>query len=426
MILKSPGASAKVCRRMTRPRASKREGIGAGGVQGSGRGGVLGNVVLGFVRSDSMASDRSKSEWRSDPRYARQTLLPDFGEAGQRRLAEAHVAIVGVGALGCASADLLARAGVGHITLIDRDVVERSNLQRQTLYSEGDIGIPKAEAAARRLRDVNSRIEIEPIVADFTGTHGEALIASEGREVRPLLLDGTDNFETRYLLNDLAVKHATPYLYAGVIATRGMNMAILPGESPCLRCAFPDPPSPGSMPTCETAGVLGPAVAIVAARQAGDALKLLLGLARCVDRALTEFDLWSNLYRRVDLGERRVECPCCGKRRFEFLEASTAADHTSLCGQDAVQISPRAGAIDLDGIAARWAPLGEVTRTRFMVRLKPSDAAAWSHLAGDAHPPRTERGRPLEISVFADARAIVRGTTKPEVARSIYARFVGA
>lgn len=344
-------------------------------------------------------------------RYHRQEILPGVGPQGQARLARAHAAIVGLGALGCALADHLARAGVGTLTLIDRDLVDASNLQRQSLYTEADAAeaLPKAEAARRRLGAINSTIDVRAHIADLTSGNAEALLPG-GAEV---LLDGTDNFETRYLLNDLAVRDGIPLVLGGVVGTGGTQMTVRPGESPCLRCLFEDPPAPGTQPTCESAGVLGPAVAIVAACQASDAIRLLLGRGAHIAPTLLEFDLWAGRRRRLDLsGARRDDCPCCGGRRFVFLE-SAAARPAALCGQEAVQVPGGGGAIDLAALAERLRPAGEVTARSYMVRLS---------LAAEVG----ESGRPVGLTVFRDGRAIVSGTALPDRARAIYARFVGA
>jgi len=341
-------------------------------------------------------------------RYARQVLLPGVGAEGQRRLSSAHAAVVGVGALGCASADLLARAGVGTITLVDRDVVELTNLQRQTLFTEDDAarGVPKAEAGAARLRQVNSAIDLRTVVADLTGSNAARVLGLGGAGGPGVLVDGTDNFETRYLINDLSVRHAVPYAYAGAIGSTAMAATFLPGNGPCLRCLVESPPAPGSTATCDTTGVLGAAVAFAAARQAADALAVLMGRTDLIDGALLEADLWGGKLRRMPLaGYKNPACPCCVLRRFEFLERGGSGDAT-LCGQDAVHVTPSGEAsIDLDALAARLRAVGTVSRTRFMLRF-----AVESY----------------EVSVFPDARAIVRGTTRPEIARSIYARYVGS
>lgn len=340
-------------------------------------------------------------------------MLPGIGNEGQERLGVSHAVVVGVGALGCVSADLLVRAGVGRVTLIDRDVVEVSNLQRQTLFAEADVGRPKAVAAAARLRAVNSGVTINAVVADVTGrnVHGmlNALCETGLPPPGPLprgggvVIDGTDNFETRYLLNDWCVKHGVPFLYAGAVGTRGMVAAFVPG-GPCLRCVFEDPPEPGSQPTCETAGVLGPAVVMAGAMQAAEAIKLLSGNAGAVSRDLATFDVWENTWRRVALPVRRTDCPCCGLGRFEFLEGASG-DEAVLCGREAVQVTPRAAAqVDLASLARRLAPHGAVSASEHLVR---------AAIEG------------VEMTVFADGRAIVKGTTRPEVARSAYAKWVG-
>ncbi len=354
-------------------------------------------------------------------RYHRQTLLAGVGTEGQDRLARAHALIVGCGALGCASADLLARAGVGTLTLVDRDLVEPTNLQRQCLFDERDAAerAPKAEAARRRLAAINSEIAVRAAVADFTHRNAAELARGAG-----VILDGTDNFQTRYLLNDLAVKLGVPYCYAGVVGTRAMQMTVLPGRGACLRCLFPEPPAPGASETCDTAGVLGPAVQIAAAFQAADAMKFLLGREDLVAPALLEFDLWNTERRKIDLSSfrdpvARRDCPCCGRRDFAYLDGRLSAGTAALCGQDAVQIA--AGSVrpddgrpprtDLDALALRLRPHGSVEVTRFLLR------ATLEHERG-------ERG-PLELTVFTDGRAIVRGTTRPDLARSVVSRYVG-
>lgn len=344
-------------------------------------------------------------------RYHRQTLLDGIGVAGQRRLLGSHAVVVGVGALGCVAADLLARAGVGRLTLIDRDVVELTNLQRQTLYTEADAreGTPKAVAAQNRLVAVNSSITIEAHVADFEHRNAERLIGAPD-----VIIDGTDNFETRYLINDLAVKLGVPYVYGGAVGTTGMGMVILPGTSPCLRCVFEEPPPPGSSPTCDTVGVLGPTAAITAAWQVGEAIKILTHNLDKVSTTLLEFDQWNNQRRRLDLSSmKRDDCPCCGQRRFEFLSGERAGGAEHLCGQRAVQVSPTDGnqSLDLAALAERLGPHGEFTHSVFMVRGTLREAVD---------------GGPCELTVFADGRAIVKGTDRPDVARSIYAKYVGS
>ncbi len=340
-------------------------------------------------------------------------MLPAIGAEGQRGIRDGHVAIVGLGALGCAAADLLARAGVGQLTLIDRDLVEWTNLQRQTLYTERDaqLGMPKAEAASARIAEINSEVTCRPIASDCHGENIERLLglAGDNTPARPtLLLDATDNLETRFLLNDVAVKHRLPLVYGGVIATRGMHATFVPyAGGPCMRCVFGSPGQPGASPTCDTAGVLGSAVATVAAGQATDTLKLLTGRGDRIQPALTEFDVWTGHYRVLQWGKKDPECPCCGRRQFEFLGARKA-DAVSLCGQDAVQVRPATtAAVDLPALRQRLERIGQVHATRFMLKFTPSEVSG------------------VSMSVFTDGRAIVHGTTKPEVARSMYARYIG-
>jgi len=386
----------------------------------------------------------------SATRYARQSILPDFGPTAQAKLASAHALIVGVGALGSASADHLARAGIGNLTLIDRDVVEWSNLQRQTLYDESDArqGIPKAEAAANRLTRVNSSIIITPRVADVTHRSIESIFNCS--PISPTaIVDGSDSVETRFLLNDFAIAHSLPLVYGGVVGSRGMQATFLAGiynnsttnnltatqhTFPCLRCLFPDAPAPGAMPTCDTAGVLGPVVAIVAAAQAADVIKLAMGRHDLLSQSLLEFDLWLNTRRRIDLrAARDPNCICCVQKKFNSLrphqnssnhsDSSEGLDNSpeetgaQLCGQDAVQILPSSHflpnpnsnpnpSIDLAALAIRWQGLGPLVKTSFMLRLTLAEP-------------------PIDISVFPDGRAIIKGTRRLDLARSIYARFVG-
>ena len=343
-------------------------------------------------------------------RYHRQMLLPGIGEEGQGRLMASTAVVVGCGALGCASADLLARAGVGKLILIDRDVVELTNLQRQCLFDERDAaeGTPKAEAARRRLAAVNSGITVQARVADLHAANAEELLAGAG-----VIVDGTDNFETRYLLNDVSVKRGVAYCYGGVVGTRGMQATFVPGRTACLRCVFEAPPPAGSTPTCDTAGVLGPVVQIVGACQAADALKVLLGRLDLLSGTLLDMDLWANRRRRVELSGARRDCPCCGGRRLEFLDGERAGLATSLCGRHAVQVRPpETVRFDLPGLARRLSPHGEFTATMFLVR---------GVLRGE----QGEDG-PLGLTVFSDGRALVHGTDRPEVARGVYARYVGA
>ena len=347
-------------------------------------------------------------------RYHRQRLLDDIGDAGQQRLSEAHAAIVGCGALGCGAADLLARAGVGRLTIIDRDLVEETNLQRQVLFDQhdADTHAPKAAAACERIGQINPLVRTEPVIADFEAGVAERVLLEGPLGPPGVIIDGTDNFETRLLINDLAVKHGLPYVYAGAVSTHATTMTVLPGETPCLRCVMPAPPPPGSQPTCDTAGVLGPVIAMIAGVQAAEAMKVLLDRRDLVRRTLLEFDPWRGTWREIGL-ERDPACPCCGSGRFGFLDAPPAGP-TPLCGQAAVQINPTPGSrIDLRALADRLRAHGSFETTRYLLR---------GELPGEAD----GSGEPVRLTVFADGRAIVGGVTDPARARTIYARYVGS
>ena len=334
-------------------------------------------------------------------RYARQILLPGIGEAGQRKLLRAKGVIIGCGALGTVIANTLARAGVGRIVIADRDFIELNNLQRQILFDEEDIarGLPKAVAAAEKLRRVNSSIRIEAVVADVHFGNIETLI--KGADI---VLDGTDNFETRYLINDACVRNDIPWIYGGVIAGHGMSMTIVPHKTPCLRCLFTDVPPPGMMETCDTAGVLGPIVGAIASVESAEAIKLLTGQGR-LNEGLITVDLWENVFETIALPTRTEGCPACGAGNYEFLSAREGTHTTILCGHNAVQVSVRSAVrIDFAELARRLAPVGRVSFNEFMLRL-----------TADGH----------EMTVFPDARAIVKGTTDESLAKTLYAKYVG-
>ena len=331
-----------------------------------------------------------------EERYSRQVILPQFGLEGQEKLSKSRVAIIGCGALGSVVANTLARAGVGHIAIIDRDFVELNNLQRQVLFDEADVGRPKAIAACEKLKRINSSIIIEPVVKDVNHTNIESLI----RDV-DLILDGTDNFHTRFVVNDACVKHGIPWIYAAAIGTSGLLMPILP-DGPCLRCLFPSPPPAGALPTCDTAGVLSTAPLVVAGCESTEAIQLLLGKAK--ESRLAMIDVWEQTFSTLEV-EKAAECVCCGKREFEFLNAEKEEIITSLCGRNAIQITPATpGQISLPELAAKLSLLGEVEQTEYILVF------------------RTD-GK--EISVFADGRAIIKGTDDAKLARSLYARYVG-
>jgi adenylyltransferase/sulfurtransferase len=333
-------------------------------------------------------------------RYIRQALF--LGPAAQERLGRAAALVVGCGALGSMAATLLARAGVGRLRIVDRDFVDRVNLHRQVLFTEEDArcALPKAVAAARHLAQVNSDIVLEPVVADFTP--GTALGLCQGMDV---IVDGLDNFEGRFLLNDVAVKLGVPWVYGGAVAAYGLTMTILPGAGPCLRCVYEEAPPPGASPTCDTVGIIAPIATAIASLETAEALKILAGERARVAPTLLSLDLWHRAVQEVRVA-RAPACPCCGARRFDYLEGARAGQADALCGRHAVQLAPAAGAVvDLTGLAARLRAAGEVLVNEYLVRA-------------------TIEG--YELTVFADGRAIVAGTSDPTAARSLYARFVGA
>jgi adenylyltransferase/sulfurtransferase len=338
-------------------------------------------------------------------RYSRQIRFPQLSEDGQRALLESRVALCGCGALGTVLANHLARAGVGWIRVIDRDFIETHNLQRQVLFDEQDVAdnLPKAEAAARKMRAINSTIEVEPVVTDLDHTNILDLVGDAD-----LILDGTDNFETRYLINDAAVKLGKPWIYGGVIGSEGQSMTIIPGRTPCLRCLIETAPPPGMTPTCETAGVLGPAVAVIASFEAIEAIKLLSGKLEVLNKDLIMVDVWDWTFRQLKIANLlgKVDCPCCGQRKFEWLEGSMGSHTTTLCGRNAVQVAARRPEpLDFPEMARRLAPLGEVRHNAFMIRFAVEG---------------------YEFTVFPDGRAIIKGTNDISKARTLYAQFVGS
>lgn len=335
-------------------------------------------------------------------RYARQTIFPAIGPDGQERLNQARVLVVGVGALGTHLADTLARAGVGFLRIVDRDLPEITNLQRQVLFDEADVeaGLPKAIAGAKRLEAINSEITIEPHVLDVNPTNVESLI-----EDVDFVVDGTDNFEIRYLVNDACVKLGKPWVYGGVIGSYGMTMTIIPGTTPCLRCIFPDAPAPGDAPTCDTAGVIGPAVMVVAGLEAAEAMKLAVGAHDKLNRDLIAVDVWELSIDRVPLGEPNPDCPACGRREFTFLDRTAPSHTTQLCGRDAIQVLVHPPAkISLPTLAERLKVAGKVGYNAFLLRFQANG---------------------YDLTVFPDGRAIIKGTTDPTEARSVYARYIG-
>ena len=330
-------------------------------------------------------------------RYSRQILFAPIGENGQQQLLDSHAAIVGCGALGSFHAAALARAGVGTLTIIDRDYIEPSNLQRQWLFDEADAAgsLPKAVAAERAIGRINSGIRVAAHTADLTPSNIEELL--EGAQV---ILDGTDNFETRYLVNDYCVSRRIPWIYGGAVGSYGITMPVLP-EGPCFRCIYPDSPS-GIQPTCETAGILGAAASTVAALQVAAAMKLLCGQTPAL--RITTLDVWEGSVRQIHMPARDAECPACGKGEFPYLDGERRAP-ISLCGRNAVQIHERTRPVDLMELERHLAPHGDVRRNDFAVRF--------------FFPP-------YEMTIFRDGRAIIKGTSDVGVARSLYARYLGA
>lgn len=376
-------------------------------------------------------------------RYHRQMLLPGFGEDAQRKLLGATALIVGCGALGTVIANMLARAGVGHLVIADRDFIEITNLQRQVLFDESDVenAIPKAEAAKRKLATINSQVKVSAVVDDVNHTNlewlagvkpdgSDATDSPAGKKV-DIIIDGVDNFETRYLANDCAVKHGIPYVYGGAVGTVGASYPILPhtvapGETgattweqagratPCLRCIFEQAPPPGLNPTCDTAGVIGPAVSIVANYEVLEAMKILTGNLDAVNPTMITLDLWANTTRHFKVAKAYDvnDCQCCKHRNFEFLNGRFAAGATTLCGRNAVQISQKLGEgqkLDFNEIASRLEAHGTVKANKFMLRAQIVD-----------------NGEPYELTLFTDGRAIVKGTQKANVAKGVYAKYVGA
>jgi adenylyltransferase/sulfurtransferase len=332
-------------------------------------------------------------------RYSRQVLFGGIGAAGQRKLGAAHVAVVGCGATGSAIASLLARAGVGSLRIIDRDYVEPSNLQRQSLFDEADAAecLPKAIAATRKIGAFNSQISVEPQVADLTPANVETLLAGT-----TLILDGTDNFETRYLLNDFAVSRSLPWIYTAAVGSYGVTLNVLPGKTACLACVFPDAPR-GAVETCETAGILNSAVNLAASIAATEALKLLVGVEDRIRRTLLSFDVWTNERAEIGAAQPRPGCRTCGQRDFLHLAGEGRA-HITLCGRNAVQIHERHRPLDFAEMTERLKPHGTVRHNDFVLK--------FFH-------------EPYEMTLFPDGRAIIKGTTDTGLARSLYARYVG-
>lgn len=332
-------------------------------------------------------------------RYSRQALFPPIGPEGQKRIRQSKVAVVGCGAIGASVCTLLARAGVGTLRIVDRDYVEPSNLQRQLLFDEEDArqSLPKAEAAARKIAAINSEVAVESYVKDLTPQTVSLL------EQVDLILDCTDNFETRYLINDFAVKSGVAWIYAAAVGSYAVTMNVLPGETSCLACIFPEPPR-GTFATCETAGILNGATNFVASLQVTEALKLMVGAREALRRSLVSLDLWTNERSEVSAAKPRPDCSVCGEHRFDYLDGK-ARPQITLCGRNSVQIHERERPVDFSEMSSRLSPHGQVRYNEMVLKF-------WREA--------------YEMTLFRDGRAIIKGTTDPMVARSLYAKFVGS
>ena len=337
-------------------------------------------------------------------RYARQIRYAPFGEQGQQQLAAARALVCGCGALGSVIANTLVRSGLGHVRLVDRDFLELNNLQRQVLYDEQDVaeGLPKAIAAANKLRKINSQVTVEPIVTDVDYKNIDELTV--GIDV---IVDGTDNFETRMLLNDVSHKRGIPWIYGGCLGAEGQTMTIVPGETACLRCLMNDTPPPGTTPTCDTAGILAAIVNVIASLQANEAIKIASGNASAISRTLTIIDIWENRVRQVSLEGLRAsgQCPACNGVEYPWLAGQRSSHSAILCGRNAVQLSPpERASLSLPQLADKLSAVGRVTKNRYLVRASVDDYV---------------------LTLFADGRAIISGTDDVATARTVYAKYVG-
>lgn len=335
-------------------------------------------------------------------RYSRQVLFSGIGAAGQRKLEQSRAVIIGCGALGSAQAEALARAGVGQLRIVDRDFVEFSNLQRQTMFTEADAAerLPKVIACANHIAEINGDIALEPEIADVNHSNIERLIS--GADV---VLDGTDNFATRYLINDGCVKNHVNWIYGAAVGSYGVTMTIRPRATPCLRCIFPEAPPAASAPTCDTAGVIMPIISIVAAVQVAEALKLLIGDPENLHNSLLQFDVWRNEWRRISVGKPLADCPACALGKFESLDAEAKEFAAVMCGRHAVQISPAETVhLDLAVLRRKLEPAGEVKANDYLLRFRTGE---------------------YEMTIFQDARSIIRGTDDIATARSLYSKYIG-
>jgi molybdopterin/thiamine biosynthesis adenylyltransferase len=336
-------------------------------------------------------------------RYSRQERFLGIGPEGQRGIRASHVVVVGVGALGSVIAEQMCRAGVGRLTLVDRDFVEDSNLQRQSLFDEEDAaaGLPKAVAAEAHLRRLNSDVEVQGVIADLSAENVDELLPGA-----TIVLDGTDNFETRFLVNDVCVREGIPWVYGACVGAYGLALLVRPRKTPCLRCLLETLPPAGSGPTCDTAGVVAPIVHVIAGIQVGEALKLLAGREESFLPGLVTVDLWKGTFDVVDVRGRAPSCPACTAGQYDYAQVGSTGASAVLCGRDAVQVRPPRGTtIDLPGLASRLAPLGHVTSNEYLVRMDTDGT---------------------EMVVFKDGRAIVKGVSDPAAARTLYAKYVGS
>ncbi len=336
-------------------------------------------------------------------RYSRQELFAGIGKEGQARIRAARVLLIGCGALGSSLAEMMTRAGVGTLTLVDRDYVEESNLQRQSLFDEEDAarGMPKAVAAEAKLRRLNTEVRVRGIVADLSTESADELLRDAD-----LVLDGTDNFETRFLVNDVCVREGLPWIYGACVGAHGLALVVRPRLTPCLRCVLEEKPPPGSGPTCDTAGVVAPIVHVIAGIQAGEALKLLAGRSESLLPGLVTVDLWQGHFEVLDFTGRAPSCPACTEGRYDYAVVGAAGNSTALCGRDAVQVRPPRGSVlDLPALASRLAAVGSVSSNPYLIRFQAPEA---------------------ELIVFGDGRAIVKGVTDTAQARSLYAKYIGA
>ncbi len=334
-------------------------------------------------------------------RYSRQELFAPIGKEGQKKLKNARVAVLGAGALGTVILNNLVRAGVGFIRLVDRDYVETSNLNRQILFDEDDARemLPKVEAAKRKLKKINSEVVLESFFSDITSSN----IESFTKDV-DLIMDGTDNFELRFLINDVAVKYSIPWVYGACIGSQGIAYSVIPQEGPCLRCLTPNPPAQGKTPTCDLAGILGATVSITASLQTIEAMKILVGNNDDGERKMTSFDVWTGSFNSLNTIEKREECLCCSKRNFEFLDAISSYQVTSLCGRNAVQISAPKSSMEIEQVRESLKSIAQISDNGFFISAQIES---------------------YEFVIFPDGRVVIKGTSEPSVARMLYAKYIG-